>query len=52
MYAQNGEYTGFDTCSVTKFGKFDFCSVINNKNENRIIANQLDHEVIFNFDRC
>lgn len=48
MYAQNGEYTGVDTCSVTKFGKFDFCSVINDTNENRIIANRPDHKVIFN----
>ena len=42
MHEQRGTFNGIDTCNVTSYGRFDFCSKILNKSEGRSIDNRPD----------
>ena len=33
MFRQDGSFNGIDTCSCTKFGRFDFCSYLSSEDE-------------------
>ena len=39
MHEQRGTFNGIDTCNVTSYGRFDFCSKILNESEGRSIGN-------------
>jgi hypothetical protein len=42
MHEQRGSFNGIDTCSVTSFGNFDFCSNLSLIDESRAIRNRPD----------
>ena len=42
MHEQQGSFQGIDTCDVTDFGDFSFCSVILDESESRSIMNRPD----------
>ena len=42
MHKQRGTFNGIDTCSVTNYGNFDFCSKLLDKSKGRSIKNHPD----------
>ena len=42
MHEQRGSFQGIDTCDITDFGKFSFCSLLLDESESRSIANRPD----------
>jgi hypothetical protein len=42
MNEQRGSFNGIDTCSITNYGRFDFCSKLQHENECRSIGNRPD----------
>ena len=42
MHEQRGSFQGIDTCDVTDFGDFSFCSVLLDESESRSIINRPD----------
>ena len=48
MHEQRGTFNGIDTCNITNYGRFDFCSKITHDNECRSIGNRPDINSLLN----